>query len=545
MENRMPSFYICLPVFFPVIMGIMMLCFPLKQDKPRNIINFIFIVFNSLLAMIVMDGLEGESVDLISFYKDYGLTLRIDRSGRIFGSIVSVLWPFASIYAYEYMMEEKSRNKFFAFYTMTFGVVLGIAFSADLLSMYVFYEMLTLVTFPLVMHTKTKEAIRAGVTYLAYSLGGAAFGLIGVIFAMKYGNGLEFTWGGIIRYATEGERGMILAAFVLAFCGFSVKAAMAPFSRWLIKAAVAPTPVTALLHAVAVVNAGAFACIRLIYFVFGTDLLKGTWAQYTVMFLAMATILYGSSFAIKETHFKRRLAYSTISNLSYILFAATIMSDLGIIAAFTHMIMHSVTKICSFYCAGIVMEKAKKNYVYELDGIGRRMKLTFACFTISSLSLVGIPMFACFHGKWNIGVAAVSDGNVMSIAGLCVLLLSALFTLIYMFSIIIRAFFPEIRIAKAAGHETGRTSGRDKNKAAGKRNSKASDSEVGEAEIQNLKTGNADFGPESVSSAEEEIIGFKKAPMMHLTIICAAVAIIILGVYWSPLFEMIQAVTKL
>lgn len=498
----MPSFYICLPVLLPIVMGIMMLIFPIKQDKPRYVINFIFVVFNSILAMIVMNALEGESVHLFSFYEGYDLSLHIDRSGRIFGSIVALIWPFASIYAYEYMEHEERRNSFFAFYTMTYGVVLGIAFASDLLSMYVFYEFLTLVTFPLVMHTKTKAALKAGVTYLAYSLGGAAFGLVGVIFAMKYGNGLNFTLGGIISCTTESERNMLLIAFVIAFCGFSVKAAMMPFSRWLLKAAVAPTPVTALLHAVAVVNAGSFACIRLIYFVFGKNFVKDTWAQYIVMFLAMVTILYGSAFAVKEKHFKRRLAYSTISNLSYILFAALLMSDLGMIAAFTHMIMHSVTKICSFYCAGIVMEKTGKNYVYELDGLGKKMKKTFTCFTVSSLSLIGIPAFCGFLGKWKIGLAAVSEGDVLSITGLVIILISALLTAVYMMSILIRAFFPE---KKAEAEKDG--------------------------------------GNNATSMDASE--NYEKCPFMLFTVICAAICIIALGIYWTPLFDFIAGVTAL
>ena len=504
----MPSFLICLPVLLPIIVGVLMRTFPIKQDKPRYIINFCIIIINSILAMVIMSSLEGESVKLFSFYEEYGLVLKIDRSGRIFGSIVALLWPVASLYAYEYMEEEKRHNSFFAFYTMTYGVVLGIAFAADLLSMYVFYEMLTLVTFPLVMHTKTKEALKAGVTYLAYSMGGAAFGLIGVIFTIKYGSSLTFTYGGVMNSAA-GNRTVLLVAFFLAFCGFSVKAAMMPFSRWLIKAAVAPTPVTALLHAVAVVNSGAFACIRLIYYVFGKDFLYGTWAQYAVMTLTIITILYGSAFAVKEPHFKRRLAYSTISNLSYILFAATIMTDLGIIAAFTHMMMHSVTKICSFYCAGIVMEKAKKNYVYELDGMGKRMKITFTCFTISSLSLIGIPLFCCFHGKWKIGMAAVGDGSPLAYAGLIALLLSALLTSIYMLGIVIRVFFPA-----AVPHVFKTREGKP----------------VKEVKEQQEK---------------EENSSLEKCPLMLVTVIIAAIAIVVLGIYWTPLFDFIEEVTML
>ena len=434
------EYIILLPVLLPVLMGILLIAFPIKSDRTRNTTNFIFVVLNSALAFYVMLSFSGESVTILRIYMNFGFEFALDRAACIFGTIVAGLWPFASLYAYGYMAHSERKNSFFAFFTMTYGVVLGIAFSANLLTMYVFYEMLTLVTFPLVLHPMTEKAVKAARTYLVYSLGGAAFGLIGLIFMINIGS-MSFVFGGSIPDDAKSSV-FLLPAFVLAFCGFSVKAAMAPFSGWLIKAAVAPTPVTALLHAVAVVNAGSFACIRLIYYVYGTDILYGTWAQYLVMALTIITIVYGAAFAVKEGHFKRRLAYSTISNLSYILFAATIMTPFGLTAAFAHMLMHSLTKICSFFCCGTVMEQTGKEYVKDLGGMGRKMKLSFACFTVSSLSLIGIPMFCGFFSKWRIGTAAVEDGSTLSIVGLCALLFSALLTGIYMLSIVIKAYFP-------------------------------------------------------------------------------------------------------
>ena len=270
---------------------------------------------------------------------------------------------------------------------------------------------------------------------------------------------------------------------------------MAPFSGWLIKAAVAPTPVTALLHAVAVVNAGAFACIRLIYYVYGTEILHGTWAQYLVLLMTAVTIVYGSSFAVKETHFKRRLAYSTVSNLSYILFAATIMTPMGLTAAFAHMLMHSLTKICSFFCCGIVMEQTGKEYIEELSGLGRVMKKTFVCFTISSLSLIGIPLFCGFYSKWRIGLAAVDEGSPFAITGLIAVLLSALLTAIYMLGIVIKAYFP----VKAV--ENGDVPGK----------------------------------------AEEKTEGIKEhCWQMLIPVMCFAAGILILGMFWQPVLDFIS-----
>ena len=231
------------------------------------------------------------------------------------------------VYAWDYMKHEGHKPMFWAFFTASFGVTLGIAFAANMMTMYLFYELLTLATIPLVMHAMTKQAIHAGVKYAAYSIAGAALAFIGMVFLIV-NDAQEFVPGGHLA-GYSGSMELLLSVFVLAFVGCGVKAAIWPMHSWLISAAVAPTPVTALLHAVAVVKAGAFACIRLTYFTFGTDMLYGTWGQYTVMALAMITLVFGSAMALKQRHFKRRLAYSTVSNLSYILFAAAVMTAGG------------------------------------------------------------------------------------------------------------------------------------------------------------------------------------------------------------------------
>lgn len=235
---------------------------------------------------------------------------------------------------------------------------------------------------------------------------------------------------------------MMLLIYVICFCGFSVKTAMWPFSSWLPKAGVAPTPVTALLHAVAVVNTGAFAAMRVTYFSFGADMIRGTWAQNVLMTLVIVTIVYGCSRALKETHIKRRLAWSTVSNLSYILFGVVIMTPLGLVGAMAHMLFHSFMKICSFFCAGAVIYKTGKNYVHELDGFGRKMPKVFIIFTISAFALMGVPGLCGFISKWNLTRAAVNSDNTMAYVGVCALLISALLTAIYMLTIVVRAFFP-------------------------------------------------------------------------------------------------------
>lgn len=432
-----------LPIILPLLFGALLFILKIKSRRVRNAYVFAVTVINAVICFLVMIYLKNNVVVLFNLTENLDISFKIDDAGCIFAGLVSVLWPLASLYAFEYMEHEVRQTSFFAFYTMTLGVVIGIAFAEDILTMYVFYEVLTLVTFPLVMHPMTAEAMKASRTYLCYSLGGAAFAFVGIIFIMNYGETLDFTYGGVMGAQDEGNIALLLFVFIVAFCGFSVKAAMFPFSRWIIKAAVAPTPVTALLHAVAVVKAGAFATIRLSYYIFGADFIRGTWAQAVVMVLTVITILYGSGMAVKERHFKRRMAYSTISNLSYILFSVTLMTPMGLVGAFTHLLMHAVIKICSFYCVGSVMHKTGKNYIDELDGLGRRMKATFACFTVSALALTGIPPLSGFISKWRIAEAAIDSGSVLSYIGIGSIIVSALLTAIYMISIIIRAYFPQ------------------------------------------------------------------------------------------------------
>jgi len=381
---------------------------------------------------------------VVHFVHELSISFKIDGMSMIFAGLVSVLWPIATLYAFEYMEHEKNEKVFFMFYSMTYGVTLGIAFASDVLSMYFFYELLTLVTVPLVMHTLKREAVLASRKYLYYSLGGAAFALMGIVFVIVYGMTTEFEFGGILDMAKIGEHApLLLWMYLLAFFGFGVKAAIWPMSSWLPQAGVAPTPVTALLHAVAVVNAGAFAMIRLTYYSFGTEFLRGTWVQKVVMAFAMFTIVYGCSRAVKETHIKRRLAFSTVSNLSYIIFGITIMTPLGLVGALTHFVFHGFMKMCSFLCAGAFMHQTGKSYIYEMDGVGKRMPFVFGCFTVSALGLMGVPGMAGFISKWNWTEAAVASEMPLAYGGIACLLISALLTAIYMMNVVIRAFFPK------------------------------------------------------------------------------------------------------
>lgn len=449
----MIHYLLVLPVALPILFGIALLAMPIKEKKTMLLMVEAAVIVTSLIlfGIIFSKVGRGEGAILFSLTGDLKVFFKLDGMGIVFTALVAFLWPLATLYAFEYMEHDDRQRSFFAFYTMTFGVTVGIAMAGNFVTLYLFYELLTLVTFPLVLHYRDRASRRAARKYLYYSIAGAALAFVGMVFVMLYGSSTDFVLGGVLSETVEKvrtHRNLLLAVYVVAFIGFGVKAAMVPMQKWLPSASVAPTPVTALLHAVAVVKAGAFSILRLTYYSFGVEFLRGTWAQIVVAVLAMITVIYGSTMAVREVHFKKRLAYSTISNLSYILVAASMMSELGLIAALSHLIFHAIMKICGFFCAGAVMHKAKKNYVYELNGLAKAMPITFICFTIAAMSLTGIPPFAGFISKWNIAQAGMQQGSFLGIAAIIVILYSALMTGIYMFSVIVRAFFP------AKGEET-------------------------------------------------------------------------------------------
>lgn len=440
----MNQYWILVAIILPILGGAAVAVVPFKKRTVKLIFLEIITILTSGIVWGILSGGVTDVFHVIYFIEGLSISFKVDGLTMVFAGLVSTLWPLATLYAFEYMEHEGHENIFFMFYSMTYGITLGIAFASDMLTMYFFYELLTLTTVPLVMHTLKREAILASRKYLYYSLGGAAFAIMGLVFIIIYGNTCEFHLGGVLDMATIGDKtNLLLWIYLFAFLGFGVKAAIWPVSSWLPQAGVAPTPVTALLHAVAVVKAGVFAIIRLTYYSFGTEFLQGTWVQYVVMALAMFTIIYGSSKAVKETHIKRRLAFSTVSNLSYIIFGVTIMTPLGLVGALCHMICHAVMKICSFLCAGAFMHQTGKSHVYEMDGMGRKMPIVFGCMTISAIGLTGVPGFAGFISKWYLANAAVEGGNVLAYVGIVALLISALLTAIYMLGIVARAFFPK------------------------------------------------------------------------------------------------------
>jgi multicomponent Na+:H+ antiporter subunit D len=433
-----------IPVLLPIAAGACLPLFHFKERKHREIYVSAAVILTSLSVLFLILNRPQEALTVLSLTEDLTISFQMDGLSCVFCGLVAFLWPLSSCYAFEYIKHEGMDDKFFSFYTMTYGVTVGIAVSANLITMYLFYELLTLVTLPLVMHAMDRRAVAAGRKYLTYSIGGAALAFIGIMILYTYGDpSLTFTYGGFVDPAVSGSaRNILLVGYLLTFFGFGVKAAIFPFHGWLPSAGVAPTPVTALLHAVAVVKAGVFAIMRSTFYCFGIGLLAGTWAQQTAMAFAVITILFGSVMAWKDQHIKRRLAYSTVSNLSYIVFGVTLMTPAGLTGALSHMVFHGIIKITLFFCAGAIMYKTHREYVTELAGFGAKMPVTMAAFTIGSLALSGLPLLPGFISKWSLATAAVAAGTPLAVAGVIALLISAVLTAAYLFTVAIRAYFP-------------------------------------------------------------------------------------------------------
>jgi len=439
-----------LAILLPVVAGLAMFGIRFPDRRARSLYVEGVTLITSLLVLACFFAARGP-VSAFQLMPGLPIAFMIDGVGGVFTAIVAFLWPLATLYGFEYMEHEGGENHFFALYTITYGVTLGISTAANILTLYLFYEFLTISTLPLVMHGTKPEALRAGHQYMMYSFFGAALAFVGVMLVVAFGHGGAFVMGGVLGEAFAAEHPWLLQfAYLCMFVGFGVKAAVFPTHAWLPSASVAPTPVTALLHAVAVVKAGVFGIIRMTYFSVGAQLLRGTAAQNIALLLASVTIVYGSTVAVREHHFKRRLAYSTVSNLSYIVLAASLMTAEGLTAGLAHMLFHALIKITLFFCAGAVLVRSGRTQVEQMRGVASRMPATCAVYTVGALALMGTPLLPGFVSKWLIGSAAVALGTPMAYVGLAAILVSAVLTAIYLMSVSFAMYARPLEPADAA-----------------------------------------------------------------------------------------------
>lgn len=439
----MANEFLLLPVLVPLLAAAGLLIPALRRPRALRAYVLASVCLESALILGAILFPPDAPLVLFSLAESLRFTLFSDGLTRVFAAILAVLWPLTTVYAFDYLKEDAHKPRFFTFFLIAYAVSTGVAFAGNIATLYLFFELLTLSTLPLVMHRMDDQARYAGRKYLLYSMTGASLGFIALVFSAGYGALDTFAMGGVLDAAkAAGHEPLLQTVFTVAFFGFGVKAALLPMSAWLPAASVAPTPVTALLHAVAVVKAGAFACIRLTYYTFGTSLLAGSAAQDVVLTAAAVTIAFGSAMALRSNHLKRRLAWSTVSNLSYILLGCAVMTGASLVAAAMHMIYHAFIKITLFFGVGAVMERAGKNYLDEIDGLAARMPLTVACFTLASLALMGLPPLPGFFSKWALGVSAAEAGTPVGLIGVGALILSALLTALYLLQIVARAYRP-------------------------------------------------------------------------------------------------------
>ncbi len=428
---------------FPMIAGPLAARLPDKTGTGRNFKYAGVMILTDILC--VLAAFFGRPVDLFHMTEKAVFGFSLDNFGKIYLFMVIILYTAVCFYAFEYMKMEERPEMFFAFYFVSLGALIAICMSANLVTLYFCFELATLSSVPLVLHEMTKDAIAAGLKYLFYSIAGALMGLLAVFFVYYYaGSGEGFVLGGILdKGMVSGNEKVLLAVIFIGIIGFGTKAGMYPMHGWLPTAhPIAPAPASALLSGI-IAKAGVVAIVRLIYYSVGTEILRGTWVQYAWMCLCMLTILMGSTCAFREKVMKKRLAYSTVSQISYILLGLSIMTEDGLRGGILHLMSHAVSKGCLFLVAGIFIYKLGKRNVNELRGIGKQMPVTMWCYMLASLSLVGIPPMGGFTSKWAIAAASIGDGmGVLSFLPPVVLLISALLTAGYLFPIAVDAFFP-------------------------------------------------------------------------------------------------------
>ena len=393
-----------------------------------------------LVLSLVPTVVAGQRVDAayIELLPGLALQLRADPFGLLFALLASGLWILTSLYSVGYMRagQYPHQTGYCASFAAALSATMGVAFAANLLTFFVFYELLTLATYPLVVHNRDAEALAAGRKYLAYTLGAGQCLLVLLVWLQQLVPGATFQPGGVL--AGNASTGELVALCFLGIMGVGVKAAIMPLHGWLPAAMVAPTPVSALLHAVAVVKAGTFGCVRLIHFVFGFEVLHALGADMLLAGAAGATVLLASLRALGESHLKRRLAYSTVSQLSYIVLGAVLGSPAALAGAMFHMVAHGCMKITLFFCAGAIDLQTHRLEIATFAGLGRQMPITFGAFTLGALGLAGTPLFVGFISKWQLGVGAIEAGHAVFLG---ILVLSGLLNVAYFAPIIVTAFF--------------------------------------------------------------------------------------------------------
>jgi len=430
-----------LPVVLPIVTGLA--AWKIEKRERRNALVGAALVVNALLTLLAVTT-GSEELVLWQLTETVPVYFHVDGLSKLFALLISCMWALVGIYSFEYMRREENENRFYLFYMISLGVLIGLSFSGNLVTMYMFYELMTLMTLPLVLHEMTREAVAAGIKYLLYSVFGASLALLGIFFFFRYGTSIAFTPGGVLTAESMAGHEKLMQWGVFGMLvGFGVKAGMFPLHGWLPTAhPVAPAPASAVLSGV-ITKAGVLGVIRVAYYLAGPSFIRGTWIQSAWMTLALITVFMGSMLAYREPLLKKRLAYSTVSQVSYVLTGLSTLNPMGFVGALLHIVFHSVIKNTLFMSAGAIICKTGRTRVDELRGIGKEMPVVIWCFTIVSAGLIGIPPTCGFISKWYLAGGALRLGETaFTWIAPCVLLVSAILTAGYLLPVTIRGFFP-------------------------------------------------------------------------------------------------------
>ena len=435
------SFVVGLAPLWPLVGAVMIWLsgsLPNVREGVTLVTAVVLLLLVASLAPAVMAG-ERPAAELFEVLPGVRLAFEVEPLGMLFALIASFLWLPNSLYAIGYMRahHEQNQTRFYVCFAIALSSAVGVAFAANLFTLFLFYELLTISTYPLVTHAGTDKARRSGRVYLGVLIGTSiAFQLLAIMITWAVAGTMEFTVGGIL--AGNAEPATIGILFALYMFGVG-KAATMPFHRWLPAAMVAPTPVSALLHAVAVVKAGVFTVLKIVIYVFGLDLMTGAHPGQWLTWLAAFTLLTASLVAMTKNNLKARLAYSTISQLAYIVLAAALATPAAIVGGGMHMLMHAFGKITLFFCAGAIIITAHKEDISDMRGLGRAMPVTLFAFFIGALSVIGLPPFGGAWSKWYIALGAVEAEQLIFVV---VLMVSSLLNVAYFIPVVVRGFFP-------------------------------------------------------------------------------------------------------
>ena len=433
-----------LAVLVPAIGAVLIACTGARRANLRECWSVAAgVAMVALVASMVPDVLKGRTPECVlsRILPGIEIAFRVDAFGLLFAAGASTLWVLTSFYSIGYMrsLKEHAQTRYFSCFALALSATLGVAFAANLFTLFLFYEGLTFVTYPLVGHKETVEAKAGARKYIIYLLGAAkVFLLAAIILTYNAAGTLEFRNGGI--FSTEqltAQPALFLMIFAFFLFGFA-KNALMPLHSWLPAAMVAPTPVSALLHAVAVVKTGVFSTLRVFLFIFGLDAMRALGADRLALAAASVTIVAGSLLALAQNNLKARLAFSTVSQLSYIILGAALLNPKGVMGGTAHITNHAVSKITLFFCAGSIYVCTNKTEISEMSGLARRVPWTMAAFALSSLSIVGIPLTSGFVSKWYLALGAVDSHSLIVLS---VILLSSLLGAAYLGQILYKAYF--------------------------------------------------------------------------------------------------------